>query len=696
MAQNRNLSDERILEQLQKNEEAQQETTRGIFNIVGRLVDEERDRQRAYMDAVEARREEKRQREKGTTYTFMDGVKEGMGLPIGAGSGLMSGIIEGIFGAGTFAVMQGMIAKIIGRGLKFGGLATIVTMFGQDLIEFTLKQIPGLDTLLTDEQKEGIAGDLTTAISTGLIFRFLGASPLRAFMGALGMFIGKKFADYFNVSDEEKAKIFNFELPFSELDFVTYGATIAAFFAPSLIRGAIISQLSAGGAAAGAAAYTGASVGRDAQGRFTKLKPSLRNRFFSSFRPGRLGWAAVLGAAATTLGGFIGDVTGSEEFGNMASWGLNGAALGLMFGPQGAIIGAAVGLAIYGGKKIFDYMRNVREKNLAKIDEDLEGRAAEIAEALEEGSSAKAAELIARQQMEINRANEMGLNKALESYQNALDAQANAQMIEQQLKDDPEAKFIYTPTADGSIVATPREEAERRMREMYGRAADAAARAAGDQSLEIDPTTGLSPAGQSLLLALENSIKQIETTAAAEGDPNFQLTPDMMADLVRQLKGTAGVDMMTVSDMFDLVERGALDSLAFRAYGNTLQEARRNALRENYAEQYGLNTTDPYDLFKLDENMLPTVLKTREDFRTPWNLLDNEEAKYLSYMEQIKAYQLLQQSMQAITGQMLDGVRFGFNRMGDPYANVAPQSQILPVPVPQPLQMQYAGPTSAM
>jgi hypothetical protein len=94
--------------------------------------------------------------------------------------------------------------------------------------------------------------------------------------------------------------------------------------------------------------------------------------------------------------------------------------------------------------------------------------------------------------------------------------------------------------------------------------------------------------------------------------------------------------------------------------------------------------------------MLPTVLKTREDFRTPWNLLDNEEAKYLSYMEQIKAYQLLQQSMQAITGQMLDGVRFGFNRMGDPYANVAPQSQILPVPVPQPLQMQYAGPTSAM
>jgi hypothetical protein len=300
--------------------------------------------------SLEDRREQKGKAPSGQTGGFKSGVISGVKSATGfnflenlAGylKPLVSGVFAGLFGGAAITALRTSIGKMVGRGLIFGPVIVLLQQFGEKALTYLFEEVNdylkanGLG--FSSDQVKGLAGSVNDALINGLMLATIfGKKGL--FAGFLGSMITDAFKAAFpDVNWEEKAKILGFELPITKETFTTIGATIAAYFGPSLIFGAITKAF--GGTAR---AFPGSRVGRDAKGRFTKLSgPNLK-----SFR---LGFGGRFAAASILMmaGGIIGDYI-SDNFGEVAgaatSNAIDGATIGWMLaGPWGAFAGVVVG-----------------------------------------------------------------------------------------------------------------------------------------------------------------------------------------------------------------------------------------------------------------------------------------------------------------------------------------------------------------
>ena len=108
----------------------------------------------------------------------------------------------------------------------------------------------------------------------------------------------------------------------------------------------------------------------------------------------RLGLGAVIGFVGDALGDKIKELTGSEELGDAISRTSQWAAVGMIFGPKGALVLGIAALVYSGAKFVVDYFDKNREKLKdklkAEINEDL-ASAAEEADAMRKSAKLQAA-----------------------------------------------------------------------------------------------------------------------------------------------------------------------------------------------------------------------------------------------------------------------------------------------------------------
>ncbi|MGI9359705.1 MAG: hypothetical protein ACR2ON_09900 [Paracoccaceae bacterium] len=382
-----------VVSQLQENAKE----TKAVNDNMSKLLQMEIDRAKgdkvAAADAVaEARKVKAAPRPADRTQgnrpaDFAAGLKGGLGLG-GLGTGLLASVrtfiptlvgtvVGGVFGAGALATLGTGIGTIVKKGLIFGAAYGLIETFGEKIITslFTKINEEGdfkIDPLVIQGLAEKTKNGVIDGLALGLIFGKKGF-----FAGFVGSVIlgGLKsaFPKITEANWKENAKILGFEIPISKELFVQAGATIAAFFGPGLILGALRSAFGGAGAAA---AVGGATVGRDAKtGRFTKLSKTNSSKFRLGFSRGGALASVVLFAAGEALSSYVEGEFGSTA-GNVTSWVTQGAALGAMFGPKGALVGAIAGLAIGGGAALFDWLKKkdqeVREAAIARANEAID------------------------------------------------------------------------------------------------------------------------------------------------------------------------------------------------------------------------------------------------------------------------------------------------------------------------------------
>lgn len=303
-------------------------------------------------DDLEAQREKREQKadvqksKNGPPTTFKEGFMQGSGLGFLTNlASLPMALLTGVLGTKLAKTLLPKFGLVLGRTLLRGPLIGALALFGEDVLTKGIEGLTGIDLEPDDATK--LNDSLKESLALSIISKRLGLARLVG--GAIGFGLDKMF----DLDDAAKANLFGFELPISELDLATYGSTIAAFFGPTLIAGALTRAFTG-------KTPTGASVGRNAKGQFTKLKPGLASTFRRGFvGRGGLGWGAVVAGLGLTAGTIIGDAIGSEETGEVIGNALVTAGLvGAFFGPQGAIIAALTYMAFKGIGAVADWLKN--------------------------------------------------------------------------------------------------------------------------------------------------------------------------------------------------------------------------------------------------------------------------------------------------------------------------------------------------
>lgn len=348
----------------------QNKTLGNTNSLIKKMVDEAVKARKAAKDASgddeENRREAKKNKVSGGPKGFGAGLKSGIasGLGIeGLGSTLASFADKALafaLGGTTVAAVAGMAGKFIGRAGVRGGLGFLVGKFGEDALKSAFDSIDPND-MLDQSTKNTISKSLANATSTGLYASIFGKRA--AIAGFAGSIIGDAINGALSPTAKQKTiKAFGMDSGLKTEDFVSYGSMIGMFFGPGLIKSAMSSQLTNAAGASGAA--MGAPGG-------PKLKGTLAKTFMKNFK-GKLGWAAVIATAGTILAQGIESATGSAEMGSIANWGAQGASLGMMFGPTGAIVGAVAGMALGAGQIITDIANLKKDDVLKKIKKDID------------------------------------------------------------------------------------------------------------------------------------------------------------------------------------------------------------------------------------------------------------------------------------------------------------------------------------
>lgn len=369
----------------------QNSTLEGVGNIMQKILDQDLDSKKKSeqerLKQEEARRESRRQQQVTQPQTVGSSFKLGAAEASGMGglSRLATAAVGGLFGGEAVQLAGSALAlgaaKLLGRSLVAGPVALLVATFGEGVIEKFFNSIDPNDLVLNDSVKSTLTKSLSDALTAGVVGLVFGKKA------GIAAFVGTLLGDAINgaLSEDTRKKTveaFGISTGLKTEDFVTYGSIIASFFGPSLISSAIAQQLTG--------SPSGATVGRDAKtGKFVKLKPSLATSFRSSFIP-RLGWAVVLAGIGSVLANTIAEYTGSEEMGNIANWGAHGVALGAMFGPKGAIVGAVVGLAIGAGGILLETLIDWRNSNFKKIEKDIRNNLDEADKLLADGKTSEA------------------------------------------------------------------------------------------------------------------------------------------------------------------------------------------------------------------------------------------------------------------------------------------------------------------
>lgn len=190
----------------------------------------------------------------------------------------------------------------------------------------------------------GLLGGFTLG---GLVGRAAG----KLFFPAIAAMFGASYVDKWTaplvdkiVGDEKVWEIFGQEFDASKL-VAGLGIGLAAIFAKPLITTAASGALGLG----------------------TSRGAMLRTMFVR-----KIGLAGIGLALAGTLGEAMEGLTGSTTVGDLTKYTVMGASIGSMFGPKGALIGAAAGFAVGGAILIRDYYRSVREKQRENFEKEVD------------------------------------------------------------------------------------------------------------------------------------------------------------------------------------------------------------------------------------------------------------------------------------------------------------------------------------
>ena len=364
-----------VVSQLQENVKETQAVNDNMSKLLQMELDRSKGDKVAAADAVaEARKVKAAPRPADRTQgnrpkDFAAGFSGGLGLGGGLGGGLLGavrGIVPGligvtvgtVFGAGALAVLGKGIGTFVRKGLIFGVAYTLLEKFGKDAIESLFTQINEegnfkIDPLVIEGISETTKNGLIDGLALGLIFGKKGF--FAGFVGSV-LIEGLKKTFPKNIPWEEKAKILGFEIPISNADFLQFGATMGAFFAPGLILGGIRKALGLGIAGGPKGAASGAA----------------KTGFLKGFRPKGfkgLGWAGLLMFTGSLLADYVGEQTGNMVLGDLINMGVTGASITLTLaslfglGPMGIAAGL-VGFAIHGAI----LLRNYHRKRKAKMD----------------------------------------------------------------------------------------------------------------------------------------------------------------------------------------------------------------------------------------------------------------------------------------------------------------------------------------
>ena len=332
------------------------------------LAKEANDRKRK---AQEKEREQKADKKPTSSGTFkgdiVSGIKDATGFSLIENLGnyikpLVGGVIGALFGAGAISALRTFIGKSIGRGLIFGPAILILEHFGKDIMNNLLTQLRDVspDWLkLSDGALRTVGDGLIDSLNTGLLFGiFFGKKGFVA--GFLGNILSSSLKWLTGQPEGYWDKNFNFagmEFPFTNDTVMLMGSTLAAYFGPSLMYGAVTKAF--GGTAL---AYPGANVGRNAKGEFMKLKPSLATKFrggFSSF----LGAGAIALIVGQTLGSYISNEFGEDStVAGISDWLITSGQLVYMSRALGFIRLGWVGVALYTAYALSQWISGKRDE----------------------------------------------------------------------------------------------------------------------------------------------------------------------------------------------------------------------------------------------------------------------------------------------------------------------------------------------
>lgn len=321
-------------------------------------------------DDLEEKREKREQKAKiqkespkGPS-TFKEGFLTGSGLEFMKSlAGLPGALLTGVLGTKLATTLLPAFGKILGRTLSRGALFGVLALFGKDLIEKGFEKLTGEE--LSDEDSLAF-NDILKSTVLGSIFGKKGA-----FAGLIYGVVNTTLKRLFPNKDEdesawqEKVDLMGFELPFTNEDFVTWGSTIAAFFAPGLILRGIKNSLGMGGAVATSQAAK--------KGFFSGFKP---NASFAKRGVRAVGWAALIAMGGSVLADVIEAQTGGLVPGDIINAAVGGASMLALFGT--GPLGIAAGLAYFAfeaGGMIRNYLRERAEKAKAEFMAEVEEHA---------------------------------------------------------------------------------------------------------------------------------------------------------------------------------------------------------------------------------------------------------------------------------------------------------------------------------
>ena len=317
----------------------------------------------------------------GSPTTFkgglVDAVKGDLGLNF-MGNLLRWGIgglgtALGAIGAGRFVgkLIPGLGA-MLGRLITRGPLGAALLLFGEDLFTKAF-DFAGLEEYVTIdvEDKKLYAASLSKAVGNGLIAGIFNKKlGLAVFIGSL---LGDGIKGLFSDESLKENFISGFGLNFSKEQFITYGSMFAAFFAPSLIRGALSGALGLGAAAIGRGGPPGTGPSPNGKAKAGFLK-GFKPRGFKG-----LGWAGMLMFTGSLLADYIGDLTGSQTAHDLISIGATGLTIAALLGPTPIGLAAAVaGMAVHGIILARNHINEKRAEMDAEFDKQVALRKLEL------------------------------------------------------------------------------------------------------------------------------------------------------------------------------------------------------------------------------------------------------------------------------------------------------------------------------
>ena len=316
-------------------------------------------------DDLEAQREEKRNAK------MKSGPTQAPAAATAGGGGGLSNFLQGLgglaetamfgaFAAGGAGALSSAVRSKFLKGLARAPFIGAVALFSEEIVTSVFKGLTGKD--IEGEQLDMFTNTLNATL-LGSMFGRKGA-----FAGFMYSVISQSIAKTFpNKDDDEsawqkKTSLLGVELPFTNEDFAVWGGTIASFFAPSLITGAIRRSLGIG-----AAGKRGDNAGK--RSFLRGFKPNM-NIVRGGLR--FTGWAGLLGLAGYSLVQTIdgladGNIDSTDwlNLGMTVASGLGSLSMLGMFGPGGLIVTAIAGLAIGGGYLLYNYFQK-RQNRISK------------------------------------------------------------------------------------------------------------------------------------------------------------------------------------------------------------------------------------------------------------------------------------------------------------------------------------------